>query len=68
MDKQHPKTKDPVAEGAHARAIGRPKDACPYPAGSAERSAWFEGYDGTPSDAGPDLAPCTSRTSSGLDQ
>ena len=34
---------DPVAEGAHARAVGRPKDACPYPAGSRERRAWFEG-------------------------
>jgi ribosome modulation factor len=46
---------DPISEGAHARGLGRPKDACPYPAGSAERKAWLEGYDGTPSDDGPDL-------------
>lgn len=46
---------DPIAEGARARAAGRPKDACPYPAASAERKAWFEGYDGMPSNDGPDL-------------
>ena len=63
MDKPDSKTKDPVAEGAHARAIGRPKDACPYPANSAERSAWFEGYDGTPSDAGRDLSSHNDLTS-----
>ncbi|MFY9293862.1 MAG: Rmf/CrpP family protein [Methylorubrum rhodinum] len=46
---------DPISEGAHARGLGRPKDACPYPADSAERKAWLEGYDGAPSDDGPDL-------------
>ena len=45
----------PIEKGAHARAVGRPKDACPYPAGSAERASWLEGYDGTPSEDGPDL-------------
>ena len=45
----------PIAEGAHARAAGRPKDACPYPADTAERTAWVEGYDGSPSEDGPDL-------------
>ncbi len=44
-----------LAEGAHARAVGRPKDACPYPPDSRERTAWLEGYDGTPSEDGPDL-------------
>ena len=43
---------DPTAEGAHARAIGRPKDACPYPAHTRERQAWLEGYDGLPWDDG----------------
>ncbi|MCJ2020680.1 MULTISPECIES: Rmf/CrpP family protein [unclassified Methylobacterium] len=37
-----------ITEGAHARGIRRPKDACPYPAKSLERRAWMEGYDGTP--------------------
>lgn len=46
---------DPITEGARARATGRPKDACPYPAGSAERALWLDGYDGTPSEDGPDL-------------
>lgn len=54
MEKDPPKP-DPIAEGARARAAGRPKDACPYPAASAERKAWFEGYDGMPSKDGPDL-------------
>lgn len=45
---------DPTAEGARARAQGRPKDACPYPAESRERTAWFEGYDGVPAGRGPD--------------
>ena len=26
-----------ITEGAHARGIRRPKDACPYPAKSLER-------------------------------
>lgn len=48
-------TMQAISEGAHARAIGRPKDSCPYPAGSPERRAWLEGYDGTPSEDGPDV-------------
>jgi hypothetical protein len=32
-----------IAEGARARTLGRPKDACPYPAGSPERTARMEG-------------------------
>jgi ribosome modulation factor len=44
-----------IAEGAHARAIGRPKDSCPYPEDGPERRAWLEGYDGTPREDGPDL-------------
>ena len=55
MDTRLPKGLEPIAEGVHARAIGRPKDACPYPADSLERKAWMEGYDGTPSEDGPDL-------------
>ena len=55
MDPKHPPFVDPIAEGAHARAVGRPKDVCPYPAASAERKAWIEGYDGAPFDDGPDL-------------
>lgn len=51
MTEPHP---DPIAEGARARLLGRPKDSCPYPAGSAERVAWMEGYDGAPRDHGPD--------------
>jgi hypothetical protein len=43
-----------IAEGARARTLGRPKDACPYPAASPERTAWMEGYDGTPVEDGPD--------------
>jgi|GEM_PF-2213543 ribosome modulation factor len=41
---------DPIQEGARARAQGRPKDACPYPAKSEARIAWFEGYDGVPAE------------------
>lgn len=55
MDTHQPPAVEPIAEGAHAHAVGRPKDACPYPAGSAERAAWLEGYDGTPAEDGPDL-------------
>jgi ribosome modulation factor len=43
-----------ITEGAHARGIRRPKDACPYPAKSRERRAWMEGYDATPWKDGPD--------------
>jgi ribosome modulation factor len=42
--------RDPLSEGARARAHGRPKDACPYPAGSPERRAWLEAYDGIPAE------------------
>ncbi len=45
---------DPLAEGARARVHGRPKDACPYPADSSERTAWLEGYDGIPAEPAPD--------------
>lgn len=50
MDRQrkHQEPHDAIWQGAHARAIGRPKDACPYPAGSVERQEWLEGYDGAP--------------------
>lgn len=44
---------DPVEEGAQARIHGRPKDACPHPAGSEARAAWMEGYDGMPRDEAP---------------
>ena len=50
----HAEPSDPIAEGARARAHGRPKDSCPYPAGSPERRAWLEGYDGAPDDRAPD--------------
>ncbi|GEO99568.1 ribosome modulation factor [Methylobacterium haplocladii] len=50
MDTNRQQGRDPVSEGAHARAAGWPKDANPYPAGSIERVAWFEGYDGLPLD------------------
>lgn len=53
--KSHQAPPDPIAQGARARAAGRPKDACPYPAASPERKAWLEGYDGMPSNDGPDL-------------
>lgn len=46
---------DPISEGARARAQGRPKDACPYPANSSEREAWMEGYDGAPAGKASDL-------------
>ncbi|TXN05014.1 hypothetical protein FV242_05050 [Methylobacterium sp. WL64] len=46
---------DPITEGAQARAQGRPKDSCPYPADSPDRIAWLEGYDGVPSGKAPDL-------------
>ena len=36
---------DIIKLGARARAVGRPRDACPYPGESRERRAWFEGYD-----------------------
>ncbi|ACB79001.1 hypothetical protein PUR23_09900 [Methylorubrum populi] len=45
---------DPIAEGARARNQGRPRDACPYPLNSPERTEWLEGYDGIPADRAPD--------------
>lgn len=38
---------DVIKQGARARALGRPRDACPHPADSRERRAWYEGYDGS---------------------
>ena len=49
-------TLDPIAEGARARTLGRPKDACPYPAESRERVEWLEGYDGMPTAQVPDAS------------
>lgn len=48
-------------QGARARTVGRPRYACPYPADSRERRAWFEGFDGSAWDCGtrmphPDVA------------
>lgn len=50
-----------IKQGARARTVGRPRDACPYPADSRERRAWFEGFDGSAWDCGtrtphPDVA------------
>lgn len=53
-DAPDPKT-DTSAEGARARAHGRPKDSCPYPADTPERRSWLEGYDGLPAERAPDL-------------
>ena len=47
---KHQEVHDAIWQGAHTRAIGRPKDACLYPVGSIERRAWLEGYDGRPCD------------------
>ena len=41
-----------IKQGARARNTGRPRDACPYPAESRERRAWFEGFDGSVSEFG----------------
>ncbi|MGU3479006.1 ribosome modulation factor [Methylobacterium sp. D48H] len=41
-----------IKQGARARTVGRPRDACPYPADSRERRAWFEGFDGFAWDCG----------------
>lgn len=41
-----------IKQGARARTVGRPRDACPYPADSRERRAWFEGFDGSAWDCG----------------
>ena len=38
---------DVIKQGSRARAHGRPRDACPHPADSRERRAWYEGYDGS---------------------
>ena len=37
---------DATAEGARARAQGKPREACPYALDSEERHEWFDGYDG----------------------
>ncbi|QGY05929.1 hypothetical protein MMSR116_31575 [Methylobacterium mesophilicum SR1.6/6] len=50
MDTRQPTIIEAIAEGAHARAIGLPKDSCPYDADMPERKAWLEGYDGTPTE------------------
>lgn len=38
---------DVIKQGARARILKRPRDACPFPADSRERRAWYEGYDGS---------------------
>lgn len=55
MDTRQPAILEAIAEGVHARAIGLPKDSCPYATDMPERRAWLEGYDGTPSEDGPYL-------------
>ncbi|GEL41525.1 hypothetical protein MEX01_21160 [Methylorubrum extorquens] len=47
MERQAPMIMNIIKQGGRARTTGRPKDACPYPADSRERRAWFEGYDGS---------------------
>jgi ribosome modulation factor len=54
MDTRQPTIIDAIAEGTHARAIGLPKESCPYDADMPERKAWLEGYDGAPAEDGPD--------------
>jgi ribosome modulation factor len=61
MDTRHPTIMEALAEGAHARAIGLPKDSCPYHANMPERQAWLDGYDGSPSDDGPDTPMADAR-------
>lgn len=51
----HDSADDAIAEGARARSQGRPRDACPYGQNTPERTAWLEGYDGSPMDRAPDL-------------
>jgi len=46
-ERQAPMIMDIIKQGGRARTTGRPRDACPYPADSRERRAWFEGYDGS---------------------
>ncbi|MGU3287981.1 ribosome modulation factor [Methylobacterium mesophilicum] len=55
MDTRLPLMCQPIAEGAHARAMGRSRDSCPYRIDAPERQAWLDGYDGTPSEDGPDV-------------
>ncbi|WP_348628902.1 Rmf/CrpP family protein [Methylobacterium sp. V23] len=53
---EHPRSQfDPINQGAHARAHGRKRECCPYPAGSEEREAWLEGFTGMPRDRPRDL-------------
>jgi ribosome modulation factor len=54
MDTRHPTINGSARRGAHARAIGLPKDSCPYHTDMPERQAWLDGYHGSPSDDGPD--------------
>ncbi|TXN11327.1 Rmf/CrpP family protein [Methylobacterium sp. WL8] len=42
-----PMIMDVIKQGARARTMGRPRDACPYPGDSRERRAWYEGFDGS---------------------
>ncbi|WP_200935851.1 Rmf/CrpP family protein [Methylobacterium sp. Leaf117] len=46
---------DPIDQGAQARAHGRKRECCPYPAGSEKREAWLEGFTGMPRDRPRDL-------------
>lgn len=46
---------DAISEGADARSRGQRRDACPYPAGSRERTDWLEGFAGVDADRPPDL-------------
>ena len=59
-----------IKQGARARTMGRPRDACPYPADSRERRAWFEGFDGSAWDCGtrtphPAMTVATAATTAG---
>jgi ribosome modulation factor len=53
---EHPKPHaDPIDQGAQARAYGRKREGCPYPAGSKEREVWLAGFTGIPRDRPRDL-------------
>ncbi|WP_375466417.1 Rmf/CrpP family protein [uncultured Methylobacterium sp.] len=58
---------DPILQGARARSLGRPKEACPYARASEERTAWIEGYDGMPRDPAPTRRPRRHGASLGQD-
>ncbi|WP_373622481.1 Rmf/CrpP family protein [Methylobacterium sp. OAE515] len=55
MNTPQPAILKAIAEGAHARAIGRPKVSCPYHPDMPDRQAWLDGYDGMPNEDGPDV-------------